>query len=300
MLAWRLGISAVLIPLLVVLFRMDAAQGNQAVILLILCCLLSVRACRETTWLLSVRRMRPSFPAAALCSVLIVTAGWGHTLLNPADGLPRLLTSLGLIAGALVLSFQGLFIREVVRFEQPGTTMETLGADLLSVMYSGVLLAVTSQLRWFPSPEIGYFVLVSLIVAVKSGDTTAYAFGRLWGHRKMTPILSPGKTWMGAIGAVTGSAAGTGLWLAFGGHLFEAAPAVRSWPAVFVYGVGLGIVGLTGDLCESLIKRDVDQKDSASLMPGFGGLLDLLDSVLFSGPFALAFWIFWPPATAAG
>ena len=51
-----------------------------------------------------------------------------------------------------------------------------------------------------------------------------------------------------------------------------------------------------GDLCESLIKRDAEKKDSAILMPGFGGLLDLLDSPLFAGPIALAWWVFWPPA----
>ena len=59
----------------------------------------------------------------------------------------------------------------------------------------------------------------------------------------------------------------------------------------------MGVIRLIGDLCESLIKRDVQKKDSAILMPGFGGLLDLLDSPLFAGPFALAWWILIPPAT---
>ena len=66
---------------------------------------------------------------------------------------------------------------------------------------------------------------------------------------------------------------------------------------MIVYGATMGVIGLVGDLCESLIKRDVEQKDSAALMPGFGGLLDLLDSVLFAAPFGLAFWALWPPAT---
>jgi phosphatidate cytidylyltransferase len=56
------------------------------------------------------------------------------------------------------------------------------------------------------------------------------------------------------------------------------------------------MIGLVGDLCESLIKRDVQKKDSAILMPGFGGLLDLLDSPLFAGPFALVWWTLFPPA----
>ena len=176
--------------------------------------------------------------------------------------------------------------------------MESLGAGWLAVMYSGGLLTVAGQFRWYPSPELGYFAIGSLIVAVKSGDTTAYAFGRLWGRRKLTPSLSPGKTWMGAAGAVIGSITGGGLWLMFGGQLFQAAPVVSSYTAVIVYGAALGVIGLLGDLCESLIKRDVEQKDSAALMPGFGGLLDLLDSILFAAPFALAFWALWPPAVA--
>ena len=69
---------------------------------------------------------------------------------------------------------------------------------------------------------------------------------------------------------------------------------------MIAYGIAMGVIGLIGDLCESLIKRDVQQKDSAKLMPGFGGLLDLLDSVLFAAPFALAFWVVWPPAFVAG
>ena len=60
------------------------------------------------------------------------------------------------------------------------------------------------------------------------------------------------------------------------------------------YGVVLGVVGLVGDLCESLIKRDMGQKDAAALMPGFGGLLDLLDSILYTGPVAYVLWVVLP------
>jgi phosphatidate cytidylyltransferase len=65
---------------------------------------------------------------------------------------------------------------------------------------------------------------------------------------------------------------------------------------VLAYSSTMGMIGLAGDLCESLIKRDVEKKDSAALMPGFGGLLDLLDSPLFAGPFALLWWQLLPPA----
>jgi phosphatidate cytidylyltransferase len=300
MLGWRLGIAAILIPTLLALFWIDAQQGPQATILLLFCALLSVRASFETTQLLTTRSMRPSFGLTAICSLMIIFAGWAHTLISVEDGFPGLLVSLGFICTALVFSFTFLFVREAVRFREPGSSMDTLGAGWIAVMYSGGLLAITSQFRWFPSAELGYYAIMSLVVAVKSGDTGAYTFGRLWGHRKMAPALSPGKTWMGAIGAVAGGIAGGGLWLHFGGRLFESAPVVSSYPAVIAYGIAMGVIGLIGDLCESLIKRDVQQKDSAKLMPGFGGLLDLLDSVLFAAPFALAFWVVWPPAFVAG
>ena len=75
-----------------------------------------------------------------------------------------------------------------------------------------------------------------------------------------------------------------------------AAPKAADLTVVLAYGATMGVVGLIGDLCESLIKRDCEKKDSAQLMPGFGGLLDLLDSPLFAAPIALAWWVFWPPA----
>lgn len=295
MLGWRLGIAAILIPSLLAMFWVDAQQGPLATILLLFCALLSVRASFETSQLLSTRSMRPSFGLTAICSLMILFAGWAHTLVAVEDGLPRLLVSLGFICTALVFSFAFLFVREAVRFREPGSSMESLGAGCIAVMYSGGLLAITTQFRWFPSADLGYFAIMSLVVAVKSGDTVAYTFGRLWGRRKMAPALSPGKTWMGAIGAVVGGIVGGGLWIHFGSRLFESSLVISSYPALIAYGIAMGVVGLVGDLCESLIKRDVQQKDSAKLMPGFGGLLDLLDSVLFASPFALAFWVVWPP-----
>lgn len=299
MLGWRLGLSAILIPALLGLFWTDASQGPRAAILLMFCSLLAIRCSYESTQLLTVRSMRPSFVLTAICSLMILLAGWLHILLPPVTPRLDLLISLGLIATAMMLSFALLFVREAIEFRQAGGSMESLGAGWVAVTYSGALLAVATQFRWFPSEEIGYFAIGSLIIAVKSGDTMAYTFGRLWGRRKMSPALSPGKTWMGAVGAVVGAVVGGGLWLRFGGALFEAAPVITSYPAVIAYGVAMGVIGLVGDLCESLIKRDVEQKDSAALMPGFGGLLDLLDSVLFAAPFALAFWALWPPAIAA-
>jgi phosphatidate cytidylyltransferase len=135
-----------------------------------------------------------------------------------------------------------------------------------------------------------------MIICVKCGDSCAYTFGRLWGKRRLTPKLSPGKTGMGFVGALVGSTAGGWLWFRFGGILFDAAPQPSAWPVILGYGLSLGAAGVIGDLCESLIKRDVGKKDASALMPGFGGLLDLVDSPLYAGPLALAWWTMLPPA----
>lgn len=297
MLGWRIGISVVLIPSLLALFWWDAGLGRGAPVLLLFCLLLAVRGSYEMCHLLKTRVMRPLFELTAFCNVIVILAAWGHALLKPfADQRAGLLVSLGFVATALFACLILLLLVEAIRYRKPARSMENLGAHLITVMYSGGLLAVLAQFRWYPNPAIAYFVIGSVIIAVKSGDIMAYTFGRLWGKRKMVPTLSPGKTWMGGLGAIVGSCLGSWLWLSFGGRLFEASPESNGLAVVMAYGATMGVVGLVGDLCESLIKRDCQKKDSAQLMPGFGGLLDLLDSPLFAAPVALAWWVLWPPA----
>ena len=308
MLSWRLLMSAILVPSLVALFWFDHSLGANAWLLLAFCSFVAIRNAFELTDLLHVRAMRPQFAVAAVLSLVVVVSGWGHVWTSVAgtsslarldalgpDG-ARLREALGWIGAALTAAFCVLLIVEAVRYHEPGHSMESLGANLLTVFYAGGLMAVTAQMRWFPNPEAGYFVIASMIICVKCGDTFAYTFGRLWGKRKLAPKLSPGKTWMGLVGAVMGSTLGGWLWLTFGAALFAVKPVAASLWIVLGYSASLGIIGLVGDLCESLIKRDVQKKDSAVLMPGFGGLLDLLDSPLFTGPFALAWWHLLPPA----
>ncbi|MBL8819548.1 MAG: CDP-archaeol synthase [Planctomyces sp.] len=296
MLGWRLLISAFLIPSLIGLFWLDARLGREAWILFAFCLFVAVRNAFELTVLLKTRNMKPSFPVSAGLSLLVVCSGWVHLVGNADQQPAAALVSLGLICGTLVIGFCGLMARECSVYEKPGNSMESLGAHAIIVMYAGGLLAVTAQFRWFPKPEFAYFAIGSMIIAVKCGDTGAYTFGRLWGKRKMAPVLSPGKTWMGFVGALAGSIVGGCLWLMFAGAMFEAKPQVQSLLIAVLYSASMGVIGLIGDLCESLIKRDVEKKDSAALMPGFGGLLDLLDSPLYAGPFALLWWHLIPPA----
>ncbi|MEJ7591852.1 MAG: phosphatidate cytidylyltransferase [Planctomycetaceae bacterium] len=299
MLAWRFGMSAILVPAIVALFWLDQKLGASAYILLAFCLFVAVRNAYEVTDLLKVRNLRPHFMATAGLSCLVTLAGWGHVFFPKGieDSTTSLLISLGWIGAALTFSFVALLAFEAWRYHAPGLSMESLGGNLLTVFYAGGLIAATAQLRWFPNSQTGYFAIASMIICVKCGDTFAYTFGRLWGKRKLAPILSPGKTRMGLAGAIFGSTLGGWLWLTYAGRLFDFSITPGSVWNILVYSAVIGLIGLVGDLCESLIKRDVQKKDSAILMPGFGGLLDLLDSPLFAGPFALAWWTLFPPVT---
>ena len=299
MLGWRIGISVLLVPILIGIFVLDHRAGETAPYLFGLSLLLVWRASYEFSDLLKTRSFSPSFVLIGSCSTLIVAATWVPHLVPQGEdvtllrkpgcfGLPMLVFGLSILAA---------FLRGAIRYREPGTTMETLGADILGIAYLGILISVTTQLRWVAGVQAGYLVLASLVIGAKCGDIGGYTLGRLFGKKKLVPTLSPGKTWMGAFGALLGSSIAVTAWLHFApGYFFDnGTPCNIVWS--LIYGAIIGVVGLVGDLAESLIKRDVGKKDSAVLMPGFGGLLDLLDSVLYSGPVALLLWKVLPLAT---
>lgn len=291
MLGWRLVMSAVLIPLFAGLFWVDHRLGAAAPVLFVLALLLGLRSAWEMVLLLRPRFPEVRWTPCAIGIAALTVAAWlPHWGMTGVSGI-GVLGPAGLTWAFCVL---GLFLYEAWRYVQPGARMETLGVHVLTVSYLGGLLAATVQLRWVAGAELGYLALGSMVIATKMGDTGAYTFGRLFGKRKMAPRLSPGKTWAGFVGALVGAALGAAVWLRFATPLFDTARPLPGWGWCLLYGALLGLVGLVGDLCESLIKRDMGQKDAAPLMPGFGGLLDLLDSILFAGPAAYGLWLLLP------
>lgn len=145
---------------------------------------------------------------------------------------------------------------------------------LVAVSYPGVLGAHFVLLRLLPE---GQTWLVVLLAATFATDTGAYAFGRLLGRHKMAPSISPGKTWEGALGGLIAGAGG----LLAGTLLLEASPGPLALAAI---AVALPIVGEAGDLVESAVKRRLGVKDMSRLLPGHGGIMDRLDSLLATGP----------------
>ena len=140
----------------------------------------------------------------------------------------------------------------------------------------------------------GIGVLAAWILVVKMGDTGAYTVGRLIGRHKMAPLISPGKTIEGAGGALLFScfaAWATFRWLVplVAPESIEPGP----WWGWLAFGLLVGTAGMVGDLAESLLKRDAGVKDSGTIIPGHGGVLDRLDSILFAAPITYYYVLFF-------
>jgi len=298
MLGPRLLIGPILIAALVGILVLDTRFGPAAPCLCVLAILLGVRSAWELVQLLRVRSFEPSLALVTACTVFVIAVNWLPRVCNLSccNVSGTGLSALGPAMLAYSLSVMAVLARGCVRYREPGRTIETLGAELLIIAYAGILLSLTAQLRWVRGDALGYLPLGSLVVATKCGDIFAYTFGRLFGKKKLVPLLSPGKTWAGAWGALGGAAVGSVLFFQFVTPLVltDRHPAAWYWAAIF--GAVIGFAGLVGDLCESLIKRDVGQKDSAPLLPGFGGLLDILDSVIYAAPAAYVLWLILPLA----
>jgi phosphatidate cytidylyltransferase len=141
-------------------------------------------------------------------------------------------------------------------------------------------------------------VILYLIVVVKASDVGAYLVGSTCGRHKMFPRISPGKTWEGLAGGfVAGILASLALfWLwenpASESHTAELGRLTLTFGHALFLGAFLAAIGVIGDLVESLLKRSAGLKDSGCIFPGMGGILDVLDSLLFAAP-ALYFYLRW-------
>lgn len=173
----------------------------------------------------------------------------------------------------IVLACFGLFLIQFLRSENP-RALEGIALTLFAVLYIGWFMSHLIKLRFLPD---GHLWIAYLIAVTKSGDIAAYGFGTLWGKHSLIPHVSPKKS---VEGTVAGLITSVLVSAAFAGHL----PAFWSAPKLVCVGLVTGIVAQCGDLSESLIKRYCGVKDSGSVVPGFGGLLDVLDSVLFTAP----------------
>jgi len=228
-----------------------------------------------------VRHWAPSTPLAVVPVASAVLAGGLYllqrsapvlTLASPAQAIPWLL-----LGFAAVLAVSGLLV--LVSPARMGEAMIGAGLIHLGVPYFALpmisiyLLAASD--RW---------LLVLVLVAIWVGDSAAYAVGSRFGRHQMAPVVSPNKTWEGAIAGLVSTILVSVVWsLARQGGVD---------PGLVLVTALAGAAGQLGDLLESMIKRGVGAKDSSRLLPGHGGLFDRMDAMLLAAPvFVLGLWL---------
>ena len=245
--------------------------------------LLSGLCCLELHALLP-EPTRPPLWLALVGTIALLLAGWPGWLGWLPD---RPWNWIAWTFAGLVLAS---FLYEMAVYTQPGNIVVRSALFVWMLAYLGLLPAFLLQLRFWPGPEgspdeaRGAAALALVIFVPKCCDIAAYFTCRRLGRHKMTPLLSPKKTWEGLAGGlvVAGLTALLLGWLwvpLFGGPV-----------EAVLFGLVVGLAGVLGDLAESLIKRDCGAKDASRIVPGFGGFLDVADSVLFAAP--VAYWWF--------
>lgn len=205
--------------------------------------------------------------------------------------------AVAVFATMTILLFMIAVVRHSYWSKRTQGSVGAAGAAMFVMIYMGVLPGFYLFIRRWHD----IWVIAAIMLITKSCDIGAYFTGRFLGKHKLIPWLSPGKTWEGLIGGmITSSIVAVGFAIAsnsmdvsgrFEGVGKESQFIVKTFPiwGAAIAGLILGAIGQAGDLIASLFKRDAGIKDSGNSIPGFGGLLDVIDSPIVTAPFA--FWL---------
>jgi phosphatidate cytidylyltransferase len=243
----------------------------QGTVLGILIVLIIISAQLEFSKLAAAKNLKIFLPFSIIASVLFAGSWyWGQLIEIPP---------LIYVFSVSAFSLFGLLLYQYFRY---GTSdvMANCGANYFAIIYTGLLIAFVLGIRI----DFGLWPLLMFVFVVKSSDIGAYVTGGMFGKHKFSPNISPGKTWEGMGGAV--------LTAVIAALLFAAGCDIMAWWSAVIFGFCFAFIGQGGDLVESMMKRDAKQKDSSNNVPGFGGILDVIDSPLLAAPFAYLFFIF--------
>lgn len=250
----------------------------------------TVMAVREFLGLLPVE-VRPSESIVVGSIAVLAVFSWWSAVVTSGRDVADLhtwdLIGAGVVGGTVVA-----ILREMARFRGPDRIVERVALTAFTLIYLGALPCFLVQLRWLP---FGYSTpALALAVFVPKGNdigayfTGKFLTGRVLGRHQMTPLLSPKKTWQGAVGGMLASVA-VALGIQAGWPVI-----VGGWVGAVMFGLTVGLAGMLGDLAESLIKRDLQTKDASHTVPGFGGVLDVVDSLLFAAPVVYLWFVLGP------
>lgn len=298
MLRLRLISSGVILTILLALVWLDLKRlglGVGGVYLAPVLVLLAIGACAEMLVLLKARGHRPADWAVYTGTLLVVIAAcaplaWELAGEQYPPDCP--LGKLGWPLAALAFAVMLPLIAEMQRYRAPGGSIENAALAVFAIAYLGVLMSFLVELRMFhDNDRWGMAALLSVLVIVKMSDIGAYTFGRLLGRHKMTPLLSPKKTVEGGVGQIVTACATSAVYFLW---IVPALTGVKTmsgpWWGWLAYGAILAVAAMIGDLAISLLKRDAGRKDSSTWLPGLGGVLDVLDSILTAAAVAYLCW----------
>jgi len=223
----------------------------------------------ELTKLAASRGLVVLNPACTIGLILLATAWYWPRVFSVPQGI--------YLSVATALTLAGIVLCQHIRFGVNGALVNC-GISSFCLLYLGLLGSFILGIRI----DRGLWPFLAFVLVVKSSDIGAYTLGKLCGRHKLAPRVSPGKTWEGLAGAVVFAVVVSFAFAWLSGIM-------RVWLTP-VFGAAMAVIGQLSDLVESMLKRDAQQKDSSNRVPGFGGILDVIDSPLFAAPVAYLFF----------
>lgn len=222
------------------------------------------------------RDLKPDTGAGFLAALAILVIS-----LFPAD-----LYNIILVQLIIIVLTAGTLVAATLRGAPFDKMIGSVGSTILGVLYIALLGSHLVALRMWQNQAVAADMLSFFFLVLMGADAGAYYVGRAFGKKKLAPSISPGKSWEGVVGGV-----GAALVMAAVAHywFFPELPLKYALPLAVV----MTVVGIFGDLAESALKRGAGAKDAASILPGHGGLLDRLDSLLFNAPLIYYFARFY-------